>query len=438
MATSPQLLSGLPTTVSPAIPTKHKKSKDMDEKEHQPLPLSPIQKDFFAPLAGSPERQKRFVVIGDAGTGKKEQAAVARQMERHYDERPFGTVLALGDNVYKHGEPKDFQSRIAEPYNYLFRENVRFRPILGNHDVKYGHAEEQLKYWGDVPHYYTFTLGSGSSKAQFWAIDTTIMTPGRNGCFKTSKTTEIVRDTARRQALQQMAWLRKSLAESTAPIKVVFGHYPMFSDGPKATSPSGDLIDEDRLKGQQELENLLAPILTENGVNLYMAGHEHHFEKPKNVKGVYYMVSGAAGGLEKDEEAPKETQDLIRKCHFVSFDITPEGLRYQAISDTGETIGEGLIPKREQASVPTRQASLGIHPERQRLQSGFDTRVAIDTMPLVRRDQPGRVRANRSNPCVDVCNTFKSCLRGIGSLFARCLQTCSRREPQYKDPTFMV
>jgi hypothetical protein len=360
------------------------------------LDIGSLQPDLFAPAIGSVERQKRFVVLGDAGTGTKQQHDVARRMIELHKQRPFGTVLPLGDNVYKHGEPKDFKSRIEDPYRPLFDQKVKFFPVLGNHDVKYGHAEDQLKYWGNVPHHYTFTLGPKGSEVQFWALDTTILTPGRNGCFKVKKTSEKVREVASKQARQELAWLKKSLKESTAPIKVVYGHYPMFSDGPKATLPSGEYVDRDRLDGQRELEQILAPILSENKVDLYLAGHEHHYEKPKKVNGVHYMVSGAGGGLEKDEEAPEETENLIRKCHFVSFETTDMGLHYRTISDQGEVIDEGLIPK----------------------------------------------RPRKRNRCGDACSTFTqgavSCFKGIGSLFTRMYAACCPIRPQPKSEAYTV
>ncbi len=49
-----------------------------------------------------PLKQKsvRFAVIGDSGTGFKQQFEVGRQMADCRQEFPFDSVLMLGDNLY--------------------------------------------------------------------------------------------------------------------------------------------------------------------------------------------------------------------------------------------------------------------------------------------------------------------------------------------------
>jgi len=42
----------------------------------------------------------RFVALGDTGTGGAGQLAVAGQMTVFHEERPYDTVLLLGDNIY--------------------------------------------------------------------------------------------------------------------------------------------------------------------------------------------------------------------------------------------------------------------------------------------------------------------------------------------------
>jgi hypothetical protein len=62
-----------------------------------------------------PENPKavRFAVIGDSGTGGKEQYEVAALMAKAHQAFPFEFVLMLGDNIYGHKTPKDFKPRLA-------------------------------------------------------------------------------------------------------------------------------------------------------------------------------------------------------------------------------------------------------------------------------------------------------------------------------------
>src|SRR5687767_12537120 len=41
-----------------------------------------------------------FVVVGDTGCGCSGQRAVAQRMIQWHSEKPFNTVLMLGDNIY--------------------------------------------------------------------------------------------------------------------------------------------------------------------------------------------------------------------------------------------------------------------------------------------------------------------------------------------------
>ncbi len=50
----------------------------------------------------------RFAVIGDSGTGGRQQYEVASRMAEFQERFPFDFVLMLGDNLYGGEEPKDF------------------------------------------------------------------------------------------------------------------------------------------------------------------------------------------------------------------------------------------------------------------------------------------------------------------------------------------
>jgi hypothetical protein len=57
----------------------------------------------------------RFAVIGDNGTGGKEQYDVGRQMAVAHGRLPFDFVLMLGDNMYGRQQLQDFIEKFEPP-----------------------------------------------------------------------------------------------------------------------------------------------------------------------------------------------------------------------------------------------------------------------------------------------------------------------------------
>jgi len=57
----------------------------------------------------------RFAVIGDSGTGNKEQFEVAQELERYRQDVKFDFVIMLGDNIYGGHSASDFKRKFEEP-----------------------------------------------------------------------------------------------------------------------------------------------------------------------------------------------------------------------------------------------------------------------------------------------------------------------------------
>ena len=274
---------------------------------------------------------KRFAVIGDAGTGKDGQFDIAQAMETAFENKPFASVLVLGDNVYPNGDPALFDKAIRQPYEPLSKSGVRFYPVLGNHDLSVDGGAAQLRYWG-VPRYYSQKLGN----TEIFAIDATVFSPNYRG----GKYPDASIRWANGQAIQQYAWLKDALEKSTAKYKVVYSHYPLISMK-EDTEPPGFVAN---------WRNLLMPLLVKNNVDVYLSGHNHDYEKSTPVKGFHHFVSGAGGRLQslKDSDSfsplPYPIEKRVVKRHFMMFEETPQGLNYQVISKNGEVLDNGLIP----------------------------------------------------------------------------------------------
>ncbi len=283
-----------------------------------------IQPSLFSPRADI-TGLKRFVVIGDAGSGTRRQLEIARQMEKYYEHTPFASVLVLGDNVYEVGCPSLFEERIEQPYQPLFEKGVRFYPVLGNHDVNRGYGDQQLAYWGVPSCFYSFKLGN----VEFFALDTMILMPKYYGAYLHNL------DLARERAEKQMRWLDQSLQQSRAEMKVVYGHYPLYTSGSHQAGAKG-------------MRKILEPLLVKHQVDIYFAGHEHLYEQSKPIAGVRHFTSGAAGKRSRTylPFALHPREKVIPKHHFMVFEITLEGLQYQVISRQGRVLDAGMVPKK--------------------------------------------------------------------------------------------
>lgn len=292
--------------------------------------LTPVQPPFVQPTDTSSQRAKRFAVIGDSGSGTLQQHLIGHRMWQQYQRNPFASVVVLGDNVYEDGEPKLFQARIQKPYAPLFENGVNFYPVLGNHDVRKGYGEKQLSYW-NVPRWYNVKLGDKGNEVELFAIDTTLMVPTYDRAYNHDL------PNAARLAAKQQQWLEEQLAASTAKYKIVYGHFPMYTSGQHAHTQ----------KTAAPMRELLEPMLKKYGVDVYLAGHEHLYERSAPIDGVRHIVSGTAGkmGSVYQPKARYPREALETKYQFMLFELTDNGLTFETIDRNNQIIDSGTINK---------------------------------------------------------------------------------------------
>ncbi len=144
----------------------------------------------------------RFAVIGDSGTGDREQYDVAKQMEIYRQKVEFDFVIMLGDNIYGNHSPKDFANKFEQPYKSLLDAGVKFYASLGNHDDP-GVERLYKPFNMGGERYYSFQKGD----VGFFVLDSNYMDPG------------------------QLDWLEQALNKSKAKWKICYFHHPLYSDG---------------------------------------------------------------------------------------------------------------------------------------------------------------------------------------------------------------
>src|SRR5262245_44135963 len=117
----------------------------------------------------------KFAVLGDFGTGSKEQYQLADQMKRAHDQFPYELVTLVGDNLYGSDRPQDFKKKFEDPYKPLIDAGVKFYASLGNHDD----PQEQRNYKlfnMNGKQYYSFKPDTKQS-VRFFVLESSYLRP---------------------------------------------------------------------------------------------------------------------------------------------------------------------------------------------------------------------------------------------------------------------
>jgi predicted phosphodiesterase len=253
----------------------------------------------------------RFAVIGDAGTGGREQVEVAAQLERYRRIFPYTFAIMLGDNIYGAERPQDMEKKFARPYRPLLDAKVEFHAALGNHDDPNQRYYKPFNLGGE--RYRTFKKGN----VRFFVIDSNYLDP------------------------EQVKWLERELAASGSDWKIPYFHHPLYTSA--------------RRGPEVELRAVLEPLFLKYGVDVVFSGHEHVYERIKPQRGIYYFTAGGAAKLRKGDTRQGE---LVEKAFatdrsFMLVEIDKDRLYFQAVSRAGETVDKGVITRREMQAKET-------------------------------------------------------------------------------------
>ncbi|ETK83777.1 hypothetical protein F441_11352 [Phytophthora nicotianae CJ01A1] len=294
-----------------------------------------VTKTAPAPLsAGEKPKPTRFLVTGDIGY---QNAATLPMMQSEVAEGVVDGVVSVGDYAYDlnmiDGHVGDIFMQEIEPiaasvpfmvcpgnhetHNVFSHYSQRFRlmPSNKNEGVQTVHVGGRSKDAEpkEVPNnwFYSFDVGL----VHFAIISTEIY-------FK--KTLDVDGDVIARQE----AWLEQDLAKANAnreqtPWLVVIGHRPMY-----CTSDDTNCGDKAAM-----LRDKLEDKFFTHGVDLYLCGHQHNYERAfdvyksqtwkrtHNMRATTHILTGASGQyltsiMRKSFERPVEVWDAFRNSIF--------------------------------------------------------------------------------------------------------------------------
>jgi Icc-related predicted phosphoesterase len=271
----------------------------------------------------------RFGILADTGTGSMQQYAVGRALLQQHRARALNMVLLAGDNIYNGGEFTKIKTNFAIPYQDLLKSGVKFYACLGNHDARADIcgtdkgekcaatstqviSNEQVNYQPfnmGGKRYYTFKQGD----IQFFATET-------NSLNNPNSPTRAA----------QLAWLDREMGQSTAKLKIAFGHHPVYSVG--RYGEAGSMMPD------------VEKLLIKHKVPLWIDGHDHNYQRSKSINGVTYVVAGGGGaGLyEIKIEAPWSAYaKSVHSCATV--DVYADRLVVTGIDSAGVVLDRGIV-----------------------------------------------------------------------------------------------
>jgi hypothetical protein len=272
----------------------------------------------------------RILAFGDSGWGSPSQVRLATLMPLE----PADLIVHTGDIAYENGSDEDFTLRHFRAYQDLLAQ-VPFFTTPGNHDLQadgWGPYRRAFEWPNPRPDalYYSFQWAD----ILFLVLDTTSETGAG--------------DKLRAGRGDQLKWLTESLEKGrTDPSvhwQVVVMHHPLFSG---ATGLSGHGSDK-------ELRGVLGPLFEQYGVDLVLAGHDHHYERTLPLFsglpveagcGPVYVVTGGGGASQFSRmiTPTRRAAVALSRYHFVRLTVTLDQIVGRAVGEMGEEIDHFVV-----------------------------------------------------------------------------------------------
>jgi len=251
----------------------------------------------------------KFGVIGDFGTGSRQQYQLADQMAALRTRFPFELMLTVGDNIYGSERPRELVRKFEAPYKALLGAGVKFYASLGNHDSREQRLYRLFNMDGRL--YYTFK--PPSQDVRFFALDSGYLEPA------------------------QLEWLEKELSSAKEAWKIPYFHHPLYSSGSRHGSDASR-------------RQVLEPLFVKHGVSIVFAGHDHIYERVLPQQGIVHFVVGSSGQLRRGNlnrrtgltAAGNDTDQV-----FLAAEIFGDEMHFNAISRTGQIVDSGVIERRK-------------------------------------------------------------------------------------------
>ncbi|UYQ91963.1 metallophosphoesterase [Chitinophaga horti] len=140
---------------------------------------------------------------------------------------------------------------------------------------------------------------------------------------------------AGQQPERQLDWLDKLLANSDARWKIVVGHHPVYTAGPRTEN-------YDTLAVRKALQ----PVLEKHKVDVYLSGHEHSMQHLKNSHEHFHQfISGAGSEVTPVRQNLTYNRFVAAEYGFMYFAVNARQLRCSIVDHEGKTTYSTVVSK---------------------------------------------------------------------------------------------
>lgn len=293
---------------------------------HSEIGSTPVYRFRAGSMPGEPFR---FAAFGDTRTGHEIHRAVVDAVV-NYDP---DFIVHTGDMVEVGGIEGqwDLFFQIERP---LLAETPII-PSVGNHDEGargyYRHYFLQ-DYWSEGRRYYAYDWGH----LRIVAVDVAIEC--RQGCAQYDFADRVLRGTHGPEVFSMMTL-----------------HFPPYSSGYHGSDLG--------------VQVSITELARSHGVELVIAGHDHHYERTKPIDGTTYIVSGSAGAPIREVRPQDFTAEARTEPHFVLVDVERGAMHLKTINLAGEIFDRTTLdpnPVRAKAADLTKAAPVAPYAMRER------------------------------------------------------------------------
>lgn len=257
---------------------------------------------------------RRFVAIGDTGTGSDMQIKVGQSIGKAcLDLGGCDFGMLLGDNAYDSGfddenDPK-FVDFFERPYGHL---GFPFYAVLGNHDLGGNGLGVSLDLKkGDYQVLYGQRNPQWKMPAKYYQVqEGPVWMVGLN-------TTDIFFDRDRDQRRDVQGWLNSAPQRGW---KIAFGHHPYISNGPHGNAGRYEGLPFVPIANGEHVQSFMEDIVCAQ-FDIYLCGHDHNVQDLKKICGTEFIVSGA-GAKTTDLEGTNPVHYESDEPGFVILEAT--------------------------------------------------------------------------------------------------------------------
>ena len=243
---------------------------------------------FVTPPRAGQVAPVRFAVLGDPGKAGVVQNEVRDALldwlknnaRPHRPQPDLDLLLTTGDNAYRSGSNKQFQSEFFTPYAELLK-NIPLWPVYGNHDARrwaffeifsFPEKGESGGLASNTEHYYSFD----HANVHFIMLDSQASIMDSDGAM--------------------LDWLKRDLAATSQPWIIAAFHHPPYTRG------SHDSDDRDDSGGRMfAMREKVLPILEAGGADLVLTGHSHMYERSFLLRCHYGMSTTLQATMLRDK-----------------------------------------------------------------------------------------------------------------------------------------